>query len=157
MRGIEIDRTESGHSESILIAAASGAAGFLLLIGLALCICCLCGRRKKLKQKEADSNAIALKTIAIEKGCESDDDEYSAEKNPNLVRVTTTDKYRAERTNRADYNSVETPLIKQQTKNDKPNNVRDFEKPLLKSSRKKNLDLKFVNNLKEKNDSGTEV
>lgn len=163
MRGIEIDQSELSDSKMILIAAVAGSAGFLVLVGLVMCVCCFCGfcgcRRRKKKEKEADEAMLALKTIAIEKerGINDDDDEYSAEKNPNLVKVTTTDKYNKKYSNKTDYNSVEMPLMKQSYKDQKPNNVRDYEKPLLKSNRRKNVDLKFVNNLKEKSDSGTEV
>ena len=153
MRGINIKEPD-GSPSPIIIGIACSAVGLVVILGTVLC-CCLLGGRKKRKRKEKELKMIELKTIALEKGCDSDD-EWSGEKTP--VSVVKVDKNHVRLNNRDDINSAQSLLpSKRLAKVNKPNNVRESEKLLLKNhSKKKSVDL-ISNNLKENSDSGTEV
>ena len=157
MRGININQSELSDTTPLIVGVSLAAVVLIGSIAFALC-CCICGGRRKAKQKERDIEMVARKTAALEED-DTDDDDLSTNQSYSKAKVITLDKNQvAARNNRADVNCSQSLLSpKQRSRHDKANNVRDAHRPLLKHDRRKNVDLKFSNNLKEANDQGTEV
>ena len=155
MRGIIIDEPDPSGPSPTVIGVVCAVVGLLLIAAIVVC-CCLLGGRRKRKKKEEELKMIELKTVAIEKN-ESDDDEWLAEKTYNRAKIVKIDKNHMRMNNRTDINSAQTLLPpKPRSSIDRPNNTREYEKPLLRHSKKKSVD-RISNNLRDDRESGTEV